>query len=184
MSNMSKYQNNYWYPRVANHQYGEYCRGCGISPDSKNLNHEFKGLVIDKINNDHDHTIKNNTVKDFQLLCYSCNRIKNPPNNPKELVMTSSEATNRRAEKPLMEWLMSKLRKGETVSWKYFVAEGSYKFDISPETIEDRYCKKYFQADSSPFALYTNELNTTYCILKKMENAKTTLDIKTPTPTP
>ena len=184
MSNMSKYQNNYWYPLVANYQNGEYCKGCGKSYDSKSFSNKFNGLVIDKINNDHDHTIKNNKVEDFQLLCRSCNMIKNPVRKPDESEMTTSEKTNRRAEKPLMEWLMKKLRNGEKILWSYFVAEGSYKFDISPETIERRYYKKYFLAESSPFALDIDQLENTYIILKMMDKPNLHLDIDPHTPTP
>lgn len=179
MSNCSHYQNNYWYPKVANDQYGEYCRGCGISADSGSFTSKFSGLVLDKINNDGDHTIKNNTVSDFQLLCYSCNRIKNPSKKPFNGELTKSEQTNLRAEKPLFEWLMSMLNEGKEVKYSYFVAEGSYKFDISPETIERRYYKKYLSpdAESSPFGLFTTHLNVSYIILKYRDNPKVNLDI-------
>ena len=177
MSNCSKYQNNYWYPKVAEYQHGEYCKGCGISFDSKNFkdrhcNPRIVELRLDKINNDNNHTIKDNIISDFQLLCISCNRIKNPSKQPKDLELTASEQTNRRAEKPLFEWLMSLLRAGNEVKYSYFVSEGSFKFDISPETIERRYFKKYLSADavSSPFGLWSNNFDVTYIILKHMDN--------------
>ena len=94
---MSSYQRNYWFPKVAEHQGGEYCAGCGISKDSNWPNKTFTGLRIDKINNDGNHTIGDNTVKDFKLLCISCNRIKNPVQIPKDQETTQSEATNNRA---------------------------------------------------------------------------------------
>lgn len=182
---MSSYQRNYWYSKVAEKQHGEYCLGCGISKDSKWKNKTFTGLRVDKINNDGNHTISDNSVNDFQLLCISCNRIKNPIHEPNtDLEMTQSERTNKRAEKPLMEWLYSMLKEGKSIKWSWFVAEGSFKFDISPETIERRYMKKYFQSDSSPFEFDLDHWDQTIIILKNLDNPKINLDIDTHTPTP
>lgn len=194
VSNASSYQKNYWFPKVAELQGGEYCKGCGISKDSigfktksqggEIVKREFTGLRLDKINNDGNHTIGDNKVSDFQLLCISCNRIKNPVSIPKELETTQSEATNNRAEKPLMNWLKQILDEGQTVKYTWFVAEGSFKFDISPETIERRYSKKYFQSDSSPFTLDLNNWDETIIVLRNRDKPKINLDIKTQTPTP
>jgi len=185
LSNASYYQRNYWFEKIANKQHGEFCLGCGISKDSNWKNKKFTGLVLDKINNNGNHTIADNTVNDFQLLCISCNHIKNPIKDPNtDLEMTQSEKTNKRAEKPLMEWLMSLLRSGKIIKWSWFVAEGSFKFDISPETIERRYLKKYFQSDSSPFEFDLDTWQQTIIILKNRDNPKTQLDINPHTPTP
>lgn len=166
MTNASSYQRNYWLPQVAELYGGEYCRGCGISKDSKNfvtktsdgkiVQREVR-LRLDKINNDGNHNITDNVVTDFQIMCVSCNRIKNPSKRPvddNELQMTASERKNRHAEKPLMEWLFLKIREGHEISWKWFVAEGSYRFDVSPKTINERYFVKYFEAESAPFEIY------------------------------
>jgi len=183
---MSSYQRIYWYSKVAEKQGGEFCKGCGISVNSNWKNKKIKMLVIDKINNNGNHSITDNTVSDFQLLCTGCNRIKNPSKKPEDLEQTQSEKTNRRAEKPLMEWVMAMLRSGKTVTWKYIVSEGSYKFDISPETIQRRYYKKYFapECESSPFAMHTDLLGETTVYLKNMDNPKVNLDIDPITPTP
>lgn len=167
MSNCSQYQKYYWYPRVAEDQHGEYCRGCGFSPDSKwwvmgndgvLRQRKFTGLVLDKINNNGNHNICDNKSTDFQLLCKSCNHIKNPKGSKHvQRDMTESEATNRRAEKPLMEWLFERIQNREETSWSWFVAEGSFRFNISPETIDRRYYKKYFEAESAPFELYHDQ---------------------------
>ena len=158
MSRCSKYQRSYWWPKVVKIQHGEYCKGCG----------SLKNLELDKINNDDNHNITDNHPKDFQILCHSCNEIKNPrgPAVPKDIEMTSSEKTNKRVEKALMQWLMELLNKGETVSWDYFVSEGSFLFDVSPETIERRYYKKYFQSKSGPFTTYIGAFDKTYIKLK------------------
>jgi len=185
LSNCSSYQNKYWYPRVAEEQHGEYCRGCGVEANDKSLP---TNLLLDKINNDGDHTIKNNSVKDFQLLCHHCNKIKNPSPKPEDREMTQSEKTNLRSEKPLMEWCMAEIRssKDGQIKFDYFVSEGSFKFDISPETIERRYYKKYLSVNavSSPFTLWTDQFNVTYILLKNRESIESILDIDTHTPTP
>jgi len=158
MSNMNSYQRKYWYPKTAEYQGGEHCNGCGISKDSNWNNHPFTGLRIDKKNNDGNHTITDNEVSDFQLLCISCNLIKNHPTNTRplnedDLQMTASERKNKQAEKQLMEWLFIKLQNQEVITWKYFYSEGSFKFDVSPYTIKGRYYEKYFEAESAPFEL-------------------------------
>lgn len=159
MSNMSSYQRHHWYPLVAEDQHGEYCKGCGISKTSNWVGHPFTGLRVDKFNNDGNHNICDNVSTDFQLLCISCNLIKNHQQRPideSELQLTHSERKNLQAEKPLMEWLFKKILDGDKVSWKWFVAEGSFKFDISPKTIKERYHVKYFEAESAPFELYSD----------------------------
>ena len=59
---MSSYQRKYWYPKVAEHQHGEYCNGCEISKDSNWKNHPFTELRVDKINNDWNYAIDDNNV--------------------------------------------------------------------------------------------------------------------------
>jgi len=180
---------------VAEDQHGEFCRGCGeeANPKYDTVTGEKlpRNIVLDKINNDGDHTIKNNSVEDFQLLCYTCNKIKNPSNKPEDRDLTQSEKTNLRAEKPLMEWCMAEIRssKDGQIKYHYFISEGSFKFDISPETIERRYYKKYLShhAVSSPFTLWTDQFNVTYILLKNRESnldQKSILDINPHTPTP
>ncbi len=188
MSNCSKYQNNYWYPKVANRQHGEYCAGCGISHDSKNFvdsegNLRIVNLVLDKINNDGNHTIKDNVVSDFQLLCISCNRMKNPSRKPDDSVQTQSEKTNQRAEKPLIEWALIQVKERKSFTWASLISEGSLEFDISPETIERRYYKKYFAPEciKSPLSLAVNEREQTIVVLRARES-KSNLDIDTHTP--
>lgn len=194
MGNANSYQRNYWYSKVAEYQAGEYCLGCGISKDSNWKDHPFTGLRLDKINNDGNHTVTDNVVSDFQLLCISCNLIKNHPTNVRTddllLQETKSERKNRQAEKPLFEWLFDLIQQGKTVTWKYFVAEGSFKFDISPYSIETRYYKKYFLAPSAPFELLVSDDKLKGDMIQFKESFllkqrdKVNLDIVSSTPTP
>lgn len=174
---------------MANYYHGEFCNGCGISQESNWPNKEFTGLVLDKINNDKNHTIKDNKVNDFQLLCKSCNNIKNPvskPEDPDVLQMTQSEKKNMNFEKPLIEWIIAMLNDGKKVTWDFVVSEGSQLFDGSPETIERRYYKKWFkpEAISSPVALDVDENKKTIVVFRKREKSKIALDIDPHTPTP
>lgn len=179
MANMNKHQRNYWYPLVMANQHGEYCKGCGISPSSDWSNRTIKTLDIDRIDNSGIHSISESKVDDFQLLCRSCNTAKNPPHKKPEREQTQSEFTNGRVEKPFIEWVIQKLREEDDITWKYVVSEGSFLFDISPETIERRYYKKYFSPDarSSPIGLDMNEREETIVVLKSREEPRQKLNV-------
>ena len=60
-----------WYPKVVEKQHGEFCNGCGKSLLGK---WNCTILYIDHIDNISNHTV----IENLQLLCPSCNRIKNP----------------------------------------------------------------------------------------------------------
>lgn len=167
MANMSAYQRSYWYPRIAEKQGGEFCNHCGAMLET--LQKHDRKLIIDKINNDGNHTIEYNTIEDFQLLCKPCNKLKDPFKKTENLPKTQSEATNHRAEKPLMRWLFDLVHSGKTITYKWFVAEGSYKFDVSPKTIDNQWYTKYFESESGPFALEADELKGDIVILKKRD---------------
>lgn len=113
-----------------------FCRGCGkeVFKDK-----EPKALV-DHIDNDSSHNIS----KNIQILCRSCNRIKNPSKTfqpPK--VLTQSEATNLRVEDAWREWITNKCAFApEGIEVDEAISSGSELFKISPETIERRYLKK------------------------------------------
>lgn len=98
MANMSTYQRDNKYPSVAAREIllryfdkyprvcniGEYCRGCGqeIRKNKGTINkqtgEEYPQAEIDHINNNNS----NNKLTNLQLLCRSCNRIKNPSKTP------------------------------------------------------------------------------------------------------
>ena len=175
MGRASKHQRDYWIPKVAKDQHGKYCRGCGISKHSKGFKNKkgeprkFTGLRLDKINNDGNHNIKENVSTDFQLLCISCNRIKNPHRafQPSKTT-TQSEATNQRAEPAWREWIKSKVELYEKEEPPGFPIEhaiygGAELVDISPDTIERRYLPKI----TSIAGLYTIKNNR---IIKKSSN--------------
>lgn len=66
------------YPEVVEKQHGEFCNGCGKNvfhnPYSKLPKWTCVILYIDHIDNDKTH----NDIENYQLLCPTCNRIKNP----------------------------------------------------------------------------------------------------------
>lgn len=95
---MLKAHRDFWYLKVVDKQYGEHCNGCGVCPfpsyavilpvlpiliSQLRLNYWINSkvgrklctkLYLDHIDNDQTH----NYIDNFQLLCPSCNRIKNP----------------------------------------------------------------------------------------------------------
>lgn len=97
---LNKLQRDYWYPKVVYHFLSESCNGCGVKPfpsfakvlpelpiliSKLKLNYWVNTshgkrlctiLYLDHINNDDSL----NVIENFQLLCTSCNVIKNPKN--------------------------------------------------------------------------------------------------------
>jgi len=96
-----KAHRDYWYLNVVNKQYGEFCNGCGVCPfpsyaiilptipvliSNLSLNYFINSLkknggrkIVTKLYLDHiDNDQTHNHIDNFQLLCPSCNRIKNP----------------------------------------------------------------------------------------------------------
>lgn len=179
MGGASKHQKEFFYPKVVNLQHGEYCKGCGFSSESKNFKdksrnpRKFTGLILDKINNDHNHNICDNESEDFQILCIVCNGIKNPRGKSKpenNLRMTYSERKNKNAEKPMMNELKTRLEAGEVIPWKQWVCDAAFDFDVSTEpTIEERYYAKYFKSKNGPFELYYDNFDTAFIKLKNKD---------------
>ena len=80
----------------------------------------------------------------------------------------------------MMEWLYAMLKDGKEIEWNWFIAEGSYKFDILEKTIKGGYLTKYFKAPSAPFELYVNHEKSdgTYIRFKESWEKKNSLTLK------
>ncbi len=119
-----------------------WCNICNIRVyfSTNNLKTKPKG-VVDHIDNDSSH----NQAWNLQILCYPCNKIKNPSKKyePKR-VTTHSEHVNITTEKKWRRWLIKKILIGGSNGYELDEAiySGSEIFDCSPETIERRYIKK------------------------------------------
>ncbi len=140
---IGKEQHDKLYPLVVEKQHGEFCLGCGVYPHPKRsyleepegipihtkLNVFFcknkdktklLGLIIDHIDNDDS----NNDITNLQLLCKSCNNIKNS-RSKKRRRMTEREKTPEMARGDKQEdryrsWLNIEV----TVEHKYkFISE-------------------------------------------------------------
>lgn len=129
-------QRNFWLIKKA---VGDqwFCKGCGkeVFKDK-----EPKAL-IDHIDNDSS----NNLSINIQVLCRSCNKIKNPNKSfePRK-IQTQSEFTNLRVEDAWRNWVADKVltSNGEGFPIDDIINAGAELFDCSPETIERRYMKK------------------------------------------
>lgn len=114
-----------------------FCKGCGkeVYQDKE------PKAQVDHIDNDSS----NNNSKNIQVLCRSCNRIKNPskPHEP-EKVVTQSESTNMRVEEGWRIWVSNKVlnSNGEGYPVEEAINSGAELFQCSPETIDRRYIKK------------------------------------------
>jgi len=118
-----------WYPKVVEKQHGEFCNGCGKSLLGK---WNCTILYIDHIDNNSNHTV----IENLQLLCPSCNRIKNPkkievvPDRP----YTPEMAKNTKYEGPWRNWISKTVLKDGGILFVNAVDGGAEKFGLSPET--------------------------------------------------
>jgi len=119
---------------------GEFCRGCG------KLTTEGQ-LVIDHKDNDNS----NNILDNLQLLCRSCNYIKNPRQSPVDMCESESESvidgttteieTNRRKEPIFRKFVYHLVNERDQVPLKEIIYSGSEEVGISPITA-NRYVEK------------------------------------------
>lgn len=149
MGGISSEQRRFWYPKIVKNQGGSFCKGCGkrvYYDEDIEAGHPLG--VIDHIDNKRKPHI--NKIDNLQILCRSCNRIKNPrkPFLP-PIQQTASEVKNKECEKPFREWIFSYvLQKGE-MPFKHAHMGGAEKFSCNPETT-----RKYLGKMTSPEGLY------------------------------
>ena len=206
---LNKEQRDYWYPKIEKKQVtlptikrvykkspflkrilfseepipegsGEFCWYCGALPKTLEKNGLDPIMMIS-----HDDNNKyNTTLPNLFFTCRGCNRRKDPhPPNPQKMQMSQSEATNKRAEKPWVDWLYNQVRTGKSITWIYAVSEGAFKFDISTDTIEKRYYRKYFEAPSGPFELIRdNDLGQDIVVLKDIDVERANETVSNPHP--
>ena len=203
MPGTSRKKREYWYPKIEKKQRtrptykpnlktknfsiaiiipegpGEYCNYCGAIAATL----EKKGLDPMMMISHDDNNRYNNTLPNLFFTCRGCNRRKDPHTPIHERRQISqSEATNKRAEKPWADWIFQMLQEGKTVEWGYAVSEGAFKFDVSVDTIEKRWYRKYFESESGPFELtHDQDLGKDIVILKDFADGRT---IENVSPTP
>ena len=124
---------------------GPYCRGCGREGQQAGGG-PLPQLVIDNIDNSGDHSWLTN----LQLLCRSCNNIKDPrgrvdpepSRRENRTTLTASEQTNERAEGAFRGWVCRILADvGHPMPWGDLVDAGAEKFRVNTVTT-DRYLHK------------------------------------------
>ena len=120
-----------WYEFLVRRD-GEYCKGC------HKLATECQLVVDHKDNNS-----KNNTESNLQLLCRSCNYLKNPRNRPLDLCVSdkNSISINQEKESQFRKFVYESLDESQVIDYDELVNSGAEYFDISPETSK-RYLKK------------------------------------------
>ncbi|MGY5149571.1 MAG: HNH endonuclease [Candidatus Nitrosopumilus sp. bin_68KS] len=112
---------------------GEYCKMCGKLP--------WEGqLVIDHRDNDNS----NNSPENLQLLCRSCNYIKNPRDEPLDMCVSSSNESikiNKSKEPKFREFVYTNIDENGSIDYEDAVYSGSEIVGVSPETAK-RYIRK------------------------------------------
>ena len=115
---------------------GEYCKCCKVLPYERQL-------VIDHKDNNN----KNNNPENLQLLCRTCNYLKNPrPENFSvseniEINHESELETNRKKEPQFRKYVSHQINERSQVPLKELIYSGAEIHSISPATAE-RYLRK------------------------------------------
>ena len=161
MGNASRYQRDHW-DRELLKVYGiRYCKACSYLPEQQTKEFQANGIIIiDKINNDGNHNITENSVSDFQYLCRSCNTAKNPRGSTAKAKrrrgkMSEALRKNKNAELPMMEELMDMIYKGVKVELEVWIRNAAYDYDVTPETIRENYLEKWIYSENGPFMIST-----------------------------
>ena len=130
---MNKRTRDELYPIVSKRD-GDYCRCC------RKLPHEVQ-LIIDHRDNDNS----NNTLTNLQLLCRSCNYVKNPRKEPLDMRVKSEDESslviNRMKEPMFQEYAHERIRKDGAAILNELINSGAQKLGASPVTIK-RYLDK------------------------------------------
>ncbi|HYL66188.1 MAG TPA: HNH endonuclease signature motif containing protein [Nitrosopumilaceae archaeon] len=125
---MNKKQRNFWYPKIVAKQGGEFCLGCGLIKEKTS----DQILLID-----HKDNIKNhNIIENLQLLCRTCNRIKNPSKIVQyERPMTPEMIKNVRGEAKFRHWLVNKILENHSILLVEAKFGGAEVCGLGPDTI-------------------------------------------------
>lgn len=139
MTRMNKRQRDYFYPILVK-RYGEICRMCGKLAFETNE----KFLLIDHKDNDNG----NNILDNLQLLCRSCNKIKNPQEDKEFYTREKSPEmkANLRMEPYFRNWLQGLIQLNHKWLLEDIIDAGAEKCECSTETIK-RYLRKCLSSE-------------------------------------
>jgi len=139
VSNMNKKTRDKLYPIIAKRD-GEYCKCCGKLPNEGKLEIDHR-----------DNNNSNNSLTNLQLLCRSCNYLKNPRKEPFDLCESekgydleeSCMTKNKRTEPAFRKFILEEIDKSDwhSLNWSEAIDMGAEKIGISQMTAE-RYLKK------------------------------------------
>ena len=157
VSNMNKRTRDRLYPIIAKRD-GEYCKCCGKLPSEGQL-------IIDHKDNDNS----NNTLTNLQLLCRSCNYLKNPRKEPLDMCVKSDEDSsltiNRKKEPMFHEYVRERISIDGAPILTDLINSGAQKIGVSPVTIR-RYLDKMLSEEGD---LMTWNPTGTVMVLYKQE---------------
>lgn len=141
MANLNKKQRDEIYPHVIAKQGGEFCVACGRDLEALKRDGHKPELCIDNFDNSGNH--KN--IQNLQLLCHSCNTIKNHPQTsvPFHRSATPEMILGKRYEADFRRWVQGFFMENENIGLEYdhLVNSGAEKVNCSTETIK-RYLRK------------------------------------------
>jgi hypothetical protein len=164
---MNKRTRDKLYPIIAKRD-GEYCRCCGKLPKEAEL-------IIDHRDNDNS----NNTLTNLQLLCRSCNYLKNPRKEQLDVCVKSDEESsltiNRKKEPMFHEYVRERIREEVAPILTELINSGAQKIGVSPVTIK-RYLDKMLSNEGD--LMLWNPTGTVMVLYKqKMNDSQETPEI-------
>lgn len=146
MTRMNSRTRRNLYPVIAKRD-GEFCKNCQ-TPSSE------KQLVLDHKNNDNS----DNSLENLQLLCKSCNYLKNPRKKPvdnlcvsvceEDRPMSPEMKENRRMEPRFRRWVFHKVFESGKIRYEDSINAGAEFVGCSTETVK-RYLKKMTSVEGS-----------------------------------
>jgi len=168
MSNMNKRTRDRLYPIISNRD-GNYCKCCGKLPRDVQL-------VLDHRDNDNT----NNTHTNLQILCKSCNYLKNPRNVSLDMCVSnnyvdleeSSMAKNKRTEPIFREFVLEEIDYSDCqmLEWNEVIDMSAEKVGLSQMTVE-RHLKKMV-SKYGPLMIRQIDDGVKYIVRRHPEDAK------------
>ncbi len=163
MVNLNSKQREKIYPHVVSRQGGEFCVECGKTKNQLKEIGQKPEFCIDNIPNDGDHY----DIDKLQLLCHSCNVVKNHPENdvPFHRSSTPEMILGKKYESDFRRWVAGQFMINENIgiNYEFLINSGAEKVGCSQISI-----RRYLDKMTSNEGMYEwdNRFGSTLLVLK------------------
>lgn len=164
---LNKKQHDSIYPDLVEIQNGEYCNWCGLDGvQLLTLGRKEPVLLIDHV----DNNSLNNSWSNLQLLCRSCNAIKNPKNDPPRRTPTPEMERGISNMKRTRRYVVGRLlTKDDQQGLEYYslIDDIAEKLDCSQQSIKN-YLAKMTSSKHGSFEWEERNDGKSYLVPKKI----------------